>query len=262
MSSILEKLNELDHKQTDNNEMNDDNNNVNNEMNDSNNMITNTEREEIKQKKSFRLMVDYIKNNKTDIPEEFRGNVMFDDDNLSLAAYWVSIMKNAPVPTWMRHDPNIVDKHGWTIAQHYIVCNKTDIIPEWMIHNPKIQNINGRTTAMMSLLYRSSERENEDLPTWMLHDVNVFDELGYSLVDYWLSCNSNDLPNWILDQIDDKKYWINKLGENIAISYLIRHRKLPPEEFRLSEAEGEEFRTVKGNTYNDLWNYFQSYFNL
>lgn len=210
--------------------------------------------------KSFNMMVNYIKEHKEDIPEGFRGTVLFNEDNLSLATYWVYIMKLAPVPVWMRHDPDIVDNHGWTIAQHYIMCNN-EPPPQWMIHNPTIQNVNGRTTAMMLLLYRNSKQENEDIPSWMVHDINICDSLGYSLVDYWLANNSDDLPEWILEQIEDKKHWTNKLHENIAISYMIRRGCLPPEEYRLTEQEANEFKTIKGNTYNEIWNYINSKLN-
>ena len=236
MSSILDKLNEIT------------SNDTNDTINESNELSESIESNQT----SFNIMVNYIRQHHEDIPEGFRGSVMFDNNNLSLAVYWVYAMKSAPVPVWMRHDPNIVDNHGWTIAQHYITVNKTAIVPEWMIHDSKIQNSNGRTTAMVSLLYRNQTEENNDLPNWMIHDINIFDSLGYSLVDYWLANNSNDLPDQILDQIDDKKFWKNKQGENIGISYMIRRNTLPPEEFRLTNEEGEQFKTVKNNTYNDF----------
>ena len=204
---------------------------------------------------AFNMMVNYIQQHHEDIPEGFRGSIMFDENNLSLAVYWVYTMKNIPVPVWMRHNPDIVDNHGWTIAHHYISVNKTGIIPDWMICNPKLQNNNGRTAAMMTLLYRNKAEENKDIPSWMIHDINIFDSLGYSLVDYWLSNNNADLPDWILDQIEDKKFWKNKLGENVGISYMIHRHSLPPEEFSLTNEEGDKFKTSKGNTYNSLWKF-------
>ena len=209
-------------------------------------------REHLKQVKSFNIMVEYIKQHHEDIPEQFRGTVLFDNENnLSLATYWVYIMKTEPVPMWMRHDPNIVDKHHWTIAMHYISVNQ-ELPPEWMQHDPTIQNANGRTSAMLALIYRTSDHENEDLPDWMHHDVNLFDSLGYSVVDYWLSTNGDMLPSWMLSQIDDPKHWHNGLNETIGISYMFRHYQLPPPEFALSDDEAETWTTKHGNTYKAI----------
>lgn len=202
---------------------------------------------------SFNFMTNYIQTNKSDIPEELRGTVLVEPDTLlTLAMYWVHSMKTVPVPTWMIHDPNHKDAHGWTIAMHYISVNSS-YPPKWMECDPMIQNDNGRTVAMFALLHRSSRYENQDIPSWMKHDINIFDSLGYSLIDYWLSANSEEIPSWMLEKIDDKKHWVNGEGENIAISYLLRRWQDPPEDFVLPP--GESFKTKHNNSYEDIQKY-------
>ena len=197
-------------------------------------------------------MVDFIKQHKTDIPEELRGTITTDDQTgLTLAMHWVHIMKNAAVPVWMRHDPKITDNNGWTIAIHYIVTNLTPP-PIWMSTDPTIQTSNGRTCAMYLLLYREKEHENECIPVWMQHDVNIFDSLGYSLIDYWLATNSGDIPSWMLENIPDRHHWTNGNGENIAISYMLRRGVIPPDQFALENEEIDTFRTKMNNTYRQL----------
>ena len=197
-------------------------------------------------------MVDFIKQHKTDIPEELRGTVTVDQNTgLTLAMYWIHIMKTAPIPSWMRHNPNICDNNGWTIAIHWIVTNAS-APPLWMATDPTIQTSNGRTCAMYLLLYRSCVHENENIPSWMNHDINIFDELGYSLIDYWLATNSDEIPTWMLENIDDLKHWTNGNGENIAISYMLRRGVEPPERFALPDDEFDTFRTKMNNTYRQL----------
>ena len=199
-------------------------------------------------------MVDFIKQHKTDIPEELRGTITTDDKTgLTLAIHWVHIMKTVAVPVWMRHDPKITDSNGWTIAIHYIVTNLAPP-PIWMSTDPTIQTSNGRTCAMYLLLYRGSDHENENIPVWMHHDVNIFDSLGYSLIDYWLATNNDDIPSWMLENIVDVRHWVNGNGENIAISYMLRRGTLPTEQFALPDEEIDTFRTKMNNTYRQLLN--------
>ena len=82
--------------------------------------------------------------------------------------------------------------------------------------------------------------------------VNIFDELGYSVIDYWLSTNSGPIPTWMMEKIDDVKHWTNKLGENIAISYMLRQWIEPPPQFTLDESEFDQFITNMGNSYRSL----------
>lgn len=201
---------------------------------------------------TFHFMVNFIKQNKSDIPEELRGTKLVEESTgFTLATYWVYIMKRIPVPKWMIHDPNLQDKNGFTIAFHYLTAN-ADYPPSWMIHKPELTNNNGRTIAMCTLLCRTLNHENEDLPEWMRHDVNIFDNLGYSVIDYWLATNSGPIPTWMLEKIDDVKHWTNKLGENIAISYMLRQWVEPPPQFALDESEFDQFITNMGNNYRSL----------
>ena len=162
-------------------------------------------------------------------------------------------MKRAPVPAWMHHDPKITDNNGWTIAIHYIVANHATP-PAWMTTDPNIQTSNGRTCAMYLLLYRDTAYENEDVPEWMRHDINIFDTLGYSLIDYWLATNNGDIPNWMIEKISDLKHWTNYNGENIAISYILRRGTVAPDEFLLPEEETSTFITKMNNSYKQLYN--------
>ena len=157
-------------------------------------------RYQLQNQRSFQLMVDYIKTHKSDIPEEYRNSCLFDIDNISLAVYWIYTMKTAPVPNWMRHDPNITDIRGWTIAMHYIYVNHCEP-PLWMTCLPTIQTASSKqTVAMMYLMYRNDELKNTDIPDWMRHDADtIIDVDGYNLMDYWVQTNDDSapIPNWM-----------------------------------------------------------------
>ena len=181
----------------------------------------NYSRQDIQEIKSFTIMLNYIKEHKTDVPEQFRSTVTRDlVTGLTLAMHWVYIMHTAPVPTWMQHDPNITDSHGWCVAMHYIVANKSQP-PKWMQNTSDLQNVNGKTTAMLYLLYRSTELQNTEIPDWMKHDLHIFDADGYSLVDDWLFSNTEPLPDWLISDVD--KDFKNNRGETIEQS--IQHCK-------------------------------------
>lgn len=173
-------------------------------------------REEIANKRSFKFMIDYIENNKTDIPENLRCSVMNDEYGLTLAMYWVLIMKNnTPVPRWMQHEPYITDCHKWTIAMHWITTCHTNP-PAWMWHKSYLQNDNGKTAGMLMLLYGTIDNENNDLPDWMQHDVNIYDNENYTIVDYWIIiCKSKPLPTWIVEQLNKNELWKNHRGETL-----------------------------------------------
>ena len=132
--------------------------------------------------KSFHLMTEYIKYHKTDIPEPYRGTSTVEPiTNLTLAMYWIHIMKTAPIPKWMMHNTNVTDSHGWTLAIHYIVTNLT-APPEYLQHDPTIQTSTGKTALMMYLLYRTDNTEL--IPSWMIHSDNIRDNDGYNIDDY------------------------------------------------------------------------------
>lgn len=186
----------------------------------------------IQNDKSFTLMVNYIKDHKTDIPEEFRGSVLIEEETgLTLSMYWIYTMKTFSVPKWMRMDPNITDSHGWTLAFHYIYVNQVDP-PLWMKHDPTIQNNNKRTIAMYYLIHRKTELTNRPIPEWMIHSPCIFDSAGYSIIDYWLATNTDPIPLYILQQIEDVKTFVNGRNERIVDSFkLMRNNEQPPEEF-------------------------------
>ena len=186
------------------------------------------------EKNGMRWMIEFIKQNKSDIPEELRGTDTTETETgLTLAMYWVYFMKTIPVPTWMRHDPNKQDDKGWTIAIHYMVANH-ELPPQWMICNSNITTSNGKTPAMFYLLYRDRKYENEDIPDWMNHDINIFDIDGYSLIDYWLAFNNSNIPSSWIEQIKNKtnndlNSWTNGKGENLQAIYKNRQNKELPE---------------------------------
>ena len=204
------------------------------------------------QSRSFQMMVNYIKHHKTDIPEEFRGNVLVEPSSgLPLSSYWVCIMKTVPVPKWMMISPEHQDSHGWTLAQHFISVNQVEP-PLYMKHNPTLKNSNGRTAAMMYLIYRNQTKyNNQDIPDWMKHSPFIFDNEGYSIIDYWLASNDGPIPSWIIEQIPDTTDFRNGNGEYIAVSYLRRANKLPPPEFAFSRDGGEDIY-VGSFSYNEI----------
>ena len=65
----------------------------------------------------------------------------------------------------------------------------------------------------------------------MLHSPTIFDINGYSIIDYWLSTNSDPIPSSILEQIEDLKTFTNGRNERIADSYKNMRNTDPPEEF-------------------------------
>ena len=188
MSDIIELLNEIDQ---------------NDDQFDEQDNVFQLSRQDIQNERSMQLMIDYIRTHKSDIPEEYRGSCLVDMDNLTLAMHWVYMMKTAPVPQWMRHDPNMVDNEGWPIAMHWIFVNHTEP-PLWMHCSPDIQNATfKKTIAMVYLLYRKDELKNVDVPEWMRHDLHIFDRDGFCLIDYWLCNNDLPIPEWMLKSIDD-----------------------------------------------------------
>jgi len=214
MNSIFDIINSIESNECNETQLM--TNNEDNEYDETQLMTTNNEDDECNEtqlmtstnnngsKRSFNMMVEYIKQHHDDIPEGFRGTCLIDEENnLTLAMYWVYIMKTVSVPKWMRHNPDLVDSHGWTIAHHY-VATTNEYPPEWMICNPTIKNVNGRTVAMLTLIYRKEEYENTDIPNWMKHSVNIVDKLGHSLVDYWIYNNKGDIPEWMTEQMNNK----------------------------------------------------------
>lgn len=210
---------------------------------DTDDINTNTENEEKRNNCSFQLMVDYIKSHKSDIPEPFRGTTLIEENTgLTLAMYWVHIMNKIPIPKWMIHDSNIVDSHGWTLAFHYIYVNHSEP-PLFMKHDSTLQSESGRTVLMMYLIYRDQELENKPVPLWMIHSPYIFDKYGYSLIDYWLSTNSDPIPETILSQIPDPPKFVNGRNEHIATSYIYRRNQMPPEEFMIPFDTATSFST-------------------
>lgn len=201
----------------------------------------------------FYLMVNYIRNNKSDVPETLRNKCLQNEYGFTVATYWIQIMYNYinkliqkgeinnTVPLWMRHNPEIRDNLDWTIAMHWVSIFKCDV-PLWMRHDPLLQNSNGKTIAMLYLTValstplssatRTFNYINEDtfLPIWMRHDNNVYDKDGNSIIGYWLEYTTFDIPNWMLsDDINNIK---NLNGETLAMSWVIHRKSLPPEEYK------------------------------
>ena len=201
----------------------------------------------------FYLMVNYIRNNKSDVPEALRNKCLQNEYGFTVATYWIQIMCNYinkliqkgeinnTVPLWMRHNPEIRDNLDWTIAMHWVSIFKCDV-PLWMRHDPLLQNSNGKTIAMLYLTVALStplssatstfNYLNEDtfLPIWMRHDNNVYDKDGNSIIDYWLEYTTFDIPKWMLS--DDTNNIKNLNGETIAMSWIIHRKSLPPEEYK------------------------------
>lgn len=201
----------------------------------------------------FYLMVNYIRNNKSDVPETLRNKCLQNEYGFTVATYWIQIMCNYinkliqkgeinnTVPLWMRHNPEIRDNLDWTIAMHWVSIFKCDV-PLWMRHDPLLQNSNGKTIAMLyltvalsthlSLATNTLNYLNEDtfLPIWMRHDNNVYDKDGNSIINYWLEYTTFDIPKWMLS--DDTNNIKNLNGETIAMSWIIHRKSLPPEEYK------------------------------
>lgn len=197
----------------------------------------------------FYMMVKFIEKNKSDVPESLRNNCMQNEYGFTLAMYWIRIMQNyiykmiqtgklnETIPLWMRHDPEIRDNRGWTIAMHWVTVFKCDV-PQWMRHDPYIRNTMGKTIGMIYLtsLYdiqntriTSNLLHNEltpetFLPLWMRHETSVYDKDGNSIIDYWLRFTNLDIPSWMLPKNLNEQ---NKLGETLAMLWII-HRKTPP----------------------------------
>lgn len=201
----------------------------------------------------FYLMVNYIRNNKSDVPETLRNKCLQNEYGFTVATYWIQIMYNYiikliqkgeinnTVPSWMKHNPEIRDNLDWTIAMHWVSIFKCDV-PLWMRHDPLLQNSNGKTIAMLYLTVALStplssathtfNYLNEDtfLPIWMRHDNTVYDKDGNSIIDYWLEYTTFDIPKWMLS--DDDNDIKNLNGETLAMSWVIHRNSLPPEEYK------------------------------
>lgn len=233
------------------------NKNDNENPNENSNENVNTKNEEINlvynNYSGFYLMVNYIRNNKSDVPETLRNKCLQNEYGFTVATYWIQIMYNYinkliqkgeinnTVPLWMRHNPEIRDNLDWTIAMHWVSIFKCDV-PLWMRHDPLLQNLNGKTIAMLYLTValstplssatRTFNYINEDtfLPIWMRHDNNVYDKDGNSIIDYWLEYTTFDIPKWMIS--DDDSDIKNLNGETIAMSWIIHRKSLPPEEYK------------------------------
>ena len=95
----------------------------------------------------FYLMVNYIRNNKSDVPETLRNKSLQNEYGFTVATYWIQIMYNYiikliqkgeinnAVPSWMKHNPEMRDNLDWTIAMHWVSIFKCDV-PLWMRHDP------------------------------------------------------------------------------------------------------------------------------
>ena len=191
----------------------------------------------------FYTMVAYINKNKTDVPEQLRNKCMRNEFGLTLAMYWLTIMKKQialmilqnnyqdSVPLWMRHDPELKDDMGWTIAMHWVSLFKCDV-PLWMRHTPTLQNNKHKTIAMLYLINLADElndiNADDVLPEWMKHEPDIFDEDGYSIIDYWLECTTHDIPDW-LNTVNE---FTNNNGETIAMSYVIHRHEIPPIKYK------------------------------
>ena len=189
----------------------------------------------------FYLMVNYIRNNKSDVPETLRNKCLQNEYGFTVATYWIQIMYNYINKLIQKGEINKRDNLDWTIAMHWISIFKCDV-PLWMRHDPLLQNSNGKTIAMLYLTValstpissatRTFNYLNEDtfLPIWMRHDNTIYDKDGNSIVDYWLEYTTFDIPKWMLS--DDGNDIKNLNGETIAMSWIIHRKSLPPEEYK------------------------------
>ena len=242
-TSIIDILNEIDKKSNENeNEML----NVNNYKYEQN---VNSASKRATNYSGFYVMVKFIEDNKSDVPESLRNKCMQNEYGFTVAMYWIRIMQNyiykmiqtgkinETIPLWMRHNPEIRDNRGWTIAMHWVTVFKCDV-PLWMRHDPYIQNSMGKTIGMLYLTVLYDVQNISDvnyiqqceitsetfLPLWMRHDTNICDNDGNSIIDYWLKFTNLDVPTWMLPKDINEQ---NKMGETIAMLWVI-HRKTPP----------------------------------
>lgn len=223
----------------------------------------------------FYMMVNFIENNKSDIPEGLRNNCMQNEYGFTLAMYWIRIMRdyiykmimggkiNDTVPLWMRHNPEIRDNRGWTIAMHWVMIFKCDV-PLWMRHDPCIRNSMGKTIGMFYLAVLSDIQDTSlpqhnnltpetFLPLWMIHSADIYDEDGYNIIDYWLKFTNLDIPNWMLHENLNKQ---NKMGETLAMSWIIHRKNIPPDYIKCDNT----IKTTYGMTIEDIFRkYISSY---
>lgn len=228
-TSIIDVLNKIDEES--NEQLND-----NTASNDINEHVT-------ANYSGFYMMINFIESNKSDIPESLRNNCMQNEFGFTLAMYWIRIMQdyiykmiqggkiNETVPKWMRHNPEIRDNRGWTIAMHWVMIFKCDV-PLWMRHDPRLQNSRGKTIGMIYLMNLLPDAKTSEvcLPTWMRHEINIFDEDGNGIIDYWLKFTNLTIPNWI--KPDNIYSFTNKNGETCAMSWIIHRKTMPPDELK------------------------------
>lgn len=219
----------------------------------------------------FYLMLNFIRCHKSDVPEELRNDCIINENGLTLAMYWIRFMKKEisemikqgqveeTVPKWMRHDPNLTDKNGWTIANHWIEIFKCDV-PKWMRCNPNKQNSRGKTIGMFWLMIPRECNKNVEFPEWMRCECDKFDEHGNSILDYWLEYTIDDVPDWM--NID--KNFRNGNGETPEMSFVIhRADEGCPNHLRQTKETDEwhvaqiiynkNIKTNYGFTYKDIY---------
>ncbi|MGI5841523.1 MAG: hypothetical protein ACOX6N_04885 [Patescibacteria group bacterium] len=236
MSSVIDMLDKIDEQQK-NEEVDD------NKKDGSVNIYKQTQNYS-----GFYMMVNFISKHKSDIPDGLRNKCMQNEYGITLAMYWLRIMKdyvilmvrdgriNETVPKWMRHNPEVRDNCGWTIAMHWVTIFNCDV-PLWMRHDPSMQNVKGKTTGMFYLMCNRGElgelgEDDGYLPPWMRHDGNIFDEDGNGIIDYWFRFTKLDLPTWIRIHIENIDSFANKNNETIAMSWIIHRKTIPPIEFK------------------------------
>lgn len=184
----------------------------------------------------FTFMLNFIRDNKSDIPENLRAlDSLTDENGAHLAMHWVYIMKRVPVPLWMRCDPNAYDSHGWSVAFHYTYANKS-APPEWMKCDSEHQNAAGKTIGMMFMLYAAP---TESFPEWMECSTSIRDAENYTIVDYWIIARRDSLPRWIADGID-LSTWKNRDDLSVPEMWL----KYRHEEYKSHVSDDEDTTSI------------------
>jgi hypothetical protein len=151
--------------------------------------------------RDFYTMVRWFKNNHCDIPKSFRRlNAMYDEHNTPLCVYWLKDVtetnKEVPsymkIPEWMRPDPNHQDDFGYTTAMYWIMWFNIPV-PEYLWHDPNIINKKGKNILMIHYIYNGVDYVNKQnfeepfhIPEWMLKNINLshVDEEGFTIHDY------------------------------------------------------------------------------
>ena len=82
---------------------------------------------------------------------------------------WIRYANHAPIPFWMRSDPaNINEYCDYTTTMLWVYYSRTDP-QEWMKHDPKIQDRNGYTISSHWIITHWNINVNSKPPKWMYY---------------------------------------------------------------------------------------------